>query len=1040
MKKIIVFFSVLFVFLVFTNSEKVSAASPGLISVKLYNHIGNKSSIDFEVSGTYKITGLNYALKEGRIYTVKIQSGDVILMDGSTTITKSTSGINIYPTLYSDSSFVTVHDSVRQGKILSYYGEMNFKKEGSYVRPYNKLFIEDYLKGVVGFEMYPSWDIEALKAQTLAARTHALPFVDSSTKTIIDSQNDQVYAGIVTGSTYQNVIKAVESTRGQIINYNGNPISAVYSSSNGGKIISNENYGWSNDEYHPYLTTKLDPYDSFSGNSYNNWSFYLAETQIDVSTKDLKRPQDWWSSVSEADSSFINNLKSNLYTNGISKDYELKITKIFGLDLINNTMQSDIVYKGNIEIQYMLRNKVTGEYRKNSSNDIARFQNIFTFNMTTFRSMFGWAKMKSININSVTDTGSQYKIEGSGFGHAVGMSQHGAQNMAQNHGKNYRDILGFYYQGTTINLTGKIPAEASVSSITTDLSSPQNAKDTIRVTANASGGSQLIYQFWVGYQGEWKLIQNYSGKSYVDWTPDTSGNYTLNVHVKDKYSSKDYDDYITKEFVINEPIKVDGLSTSKTSPQELGQTINISASASGSTSLEYKFWAQNIDTNQWILLNDYSSSSTISWLPSESGNYKLVVHVREVGSTKSYDAYRTLDYKISEPPRVNISEITVDKVSPQVTGSNINVTAVATGETTLEYKFWAENTSTGKWTLIRNYGSSATANWTPNVAGDYKLVVHAREVGSSKSYDAYRTLNYKISEPPKINVSNLTVDKASPQEAGTNINVSAEASGGTSLEYKFWAENTDTGKWTLIRNYGSSATTSWTPSEAANYKLVVHVRNVGSTKSYEAYQTLSYVISQPGKITINKVTTDKSSPQVTGTSINVSAEASGGTSLEYKFWAENTDTGKWTLIRNYGSSATTSWTPSEAANYKLVVHVRNVGSTKSYEAYQTLTYVISQPGKVTVNKVTADKSSPQVIGTSINVSAEASGGTSLEYKFWVENTETGEWTLIRDYGASSSTNWLPNQVGTYKLVVHVRDINSTRSYDSYNTLMFEIKE
>lgn len=42
-----------------------------------------------------------------------------------------------------------------------------------------------------------------------------------------------------------------------------------------------------------------------------------------------------------------------------------------------------------------------------------------------------------------------YIIEGGGYGHGIGMSQNGANEMAKN-GKNYKEILGLFYQGVTI--------------------------------------------------------------------------------------------------------------------------------------------------------------------------------------------------------------------------------------------------------------------------------------------------------------------------------------------------------------------------------------------------------------------------------------------------------------------------------------------------------------------------------------------------------------------------------------------------------------
>src|SRR5690606_16978032 len=59
-----------------------------------------------------------------------------------------------------------------------YFGDMKFTiDKNGYVRPYNTLPFELYLKGVVPSEMPASWHVEALKAQAVAARTYALTHI-----------------------------------------------------------------------------------------------------------------------------------------------------------------------------------------------------------------------------------------------------------------------------------------------------------------------------------------------------------------------------------------------------------------------------------------------------------------------------------------------------------------------------------------------------------------------------------------------------------------------------------------------------------------------------------------------------------------------------------------------------------------------------------------------------------------------------------------------------------------------------------------------
>ncbi len=107
-------------------------------------------------------------------------------------------------------------------------------KNGLYI--VNEVPFEEYIKGVVAAEVGSKWDIEALKAQAVAARTYAIyqKINNGSQKSLYDltsTVQHQVYKG---GSVPENVERAVNETRGEILTYEGKPILAYYHSTSGG--------------------------------------------------------------------------------------------------------------------------------------------------------------------------------------------------------------------------------------------------------------------------------------------------------------------------------------------------------------------------------------------------------------------------------------------------------------------------------------------------------------------------------------------------------------------------------------------------------------------------------------------------------------------------------------------------------------------------------------------------------------------------------------------------------------------------------------
>jgi len=149
-----------------------------------------------------------------------------------------------------------------------YGGELRIiPKGGSNVLPVSVLPIEDYLKGVVPAEMPPYWGVEALKAQAIAARTYAMRKISAGGGDfdLEGNQFDQAYSGLTEQVKASN--DAVDATRGQVLTYDGQLLSALYMASGGGHTESSEygfihwNHGLKPAANLPYLRGIADPLD-----------------------------------------------------------------------------------------------------------------------------------------------------------------------------------------------------------------------------------------------------------------------------------------------------------------------------------------------------------------------------------------------------------------------------------------------------------------------------------------------------------------------------------------------------------------------------------------------------------------------------------------------------------------------------------------------------------------------------------------------------------------------------------------------------------
>ncbi|MBE4909772.1 SpoIID/LytB domain-containing protein [Bacillus luteolus] len=389
-----------------------------MVSVKLRNYIKDTSEITFKISGEYFSLDPTIMLKEGVKYKLSVKDGKITVKgDGQTQ--ELGSSFALLPDTYNVHHFIHINDR-------PYLGAMEFLvEEGNIIRPVNQLPLEDYLKGVVPHEVYPSWEIETLKSQALAARTYAASHLG---KVIDDTISYQVYAGY---SWDDRTTVAVVETKGEVLTHNNRLIEAFYSASNGG-MTENNSHVWGGD-YINYYPIKKDPYDPV-----NPWEFTLNQTQIDLAAIDFEN-KDWWDKSKEKDEEITNTMKGWLKKNGYPGD--LKILSIPTFSLSEQKNQSTRAEKGSLQIEFL--------HRLFDGTIMIERADLQDQEIKNIRRLIGGSIFKSFLIDSLALEDGVYTMKGKGYGHGVGMSQWGASVMGEQ-GKSYKEILQFYFPGTEI--------------------------------------------------------------------------------------------------------------------------------------------------------------------------------------------------------------------------------------------------------------------------------------------------------------------------------------------------------------------------------------------------------------------------------------------------------------------------------------------------------------------------------------------------------------------------------------------------------------
>jgi len=143
-----------------------------------------------------------------------------------------------------------------------YRGTVSLHVEGRNVLAVNELGLEPYLYGVVPHEMPAAWHPEALKAQSVAARTYAL--LNRRTGRPFDVYADvrsQVYSGIAAEDP--RTTAAIDATAGEVLRHGAGLAATFFFSTSGGKTAAIQDV-WAGSTPQPYLVSRPDPHDRLS--------------------------------------------------------------------------------------------------------------------------------------------------------------------------------------------------------------------------------------------------------------------------------------------------------------------------------------------------------------------------------------------------------------------------------------------------------------------------------------------------------------------------------------------------------------------------------------------------------------------------------------------------------------------------------------------------------------------------------------------------------------------------------------------------------
>jgi stage II sporulation protein D len=344
-----------------------------------------------------------------------------------------------------------------------YYGMFEFRRmDGNDLTVINAVEMQDYIKGVVPYEMSPSWPLEALKAQAVSARSFAAGSLVRHRNdgfSVCTTTHCQVYFG--TASASANSDRAVDETYGMYMLHNGVPCTTVsYHAASGGATEDSENVWFA---AIPYLRGVPDPYENPAQIPGYNWSYTVTNAQISAYLNQI---------------GVTNSGVANFYIDTVTRMGNARSVTVIGTDgrtLLTRTGDNARSFIGNLArtystlprtYSYSLRFTINAPGGPAFAALTSGGQAVDLHNLSALYVIDGRGNVTPLPSEAMlidrggtlhglpvqpggVNTGT-YVVTGRGNGHNVGMSQWGARGMADQ-GYTYEQILSHYYTGITIS-------------------------------------------------------------------------------------------------------------------------------------------------------------------------------------------------------------------------------------------------------------------------------------------------------------------------------------------------------------------------------------------------------------------------------------------------------------------------------------------------------------------------------------------------------------------------------------------------------------
>ncbi|MCK9564649.1 MAG: hypothetical protein M0Q43_01205, partial [Methanothrix sp.] len=533
--------------------------------------------------------------------------------------------------------------------------------------------------------------------------------------------------------------------------------------------------------------------------------------------------------------------------------------------------------------------------------------------------------------------------------------------------RKYRDVFLVFAMLLITGVLLAISASAQVddfnqqpklTALESDKSNPQEAGSSIKWTAKAEDPENNIMSFVFRLKGPstrdvWKPVSSdpYDNTWKWDTNSEDAGNYQISVSVSDET-------HAGPQFTPDEKIAVFTL----TAPQAPAET---------------------------------QAEPTVEPLPvvtAPEQTYVPPAEEQQSASQEQVTQEQVTQEQVTQPQETKpvnmapvMTSLTPVPASPLEAGIAVNWEAVASDQESdrLQFLFLLDDQPVTDW----QYQNQWTWATSANEIGTHSVEARVRDGTHNMDGDSSQIARFIINKPnEKPVISDLSADKASPQETGSIVTWTAKASDAETdpISYRFFLNGLPATDWQ------SGNIWAWTAAEGeAQVEVQVRDGKHAEEDGFDDSKSATFIILPPNqKPAIINFSPDKLSPQETGSTITWTVEAmdSDTDPLQFQFSLDGQ------VMQDWSDSPVWSWTATkeQVGQHAIEAKVKDEKHNAEGDSSSSANFEIVLPpnNAPVMSSLTANEESPQVTGTTVTWTAAAYDAETdpMSYRFLVNDT------------------------------------------------------